>query len=69
MNLRPYPVLREILVTTKSDRTFRGLLWRRRGAYLVLRKAQMCSRGREPVAMDGELAIPTGNIDFVQVVG
>lgn len=66
--LRPYPVLRRVMVTTKTDQTFRGVLWRRRGAYLILRQAQLLKPKAEPVEMAGEVLIDRANVDFTQVL-
>jgi small nuclear ribonucleoprotein (snRNP)-like protein len=64
-----YPVLQQIIVNTRSDRTFRGVLWRKRRGYLVLRNAEMLRGKGETVPMDGEVVIPAANVDFIQVVG
>lgn len=64
-----YPCLRRVVVTTKTDRSFRGVLWERRGGYLVLRQAELLKGRGEVVALEGELAIDERNVDFVQVVG
>ena len=64
----PYPCLRQVLVTTKTDRTFRGVLWRKRRGYLVLRNAEMLRERDARVKMDGELVIERANVDFLQVV-
>jgi len=64
-----YPVCRQVIVNTKSDRTFRGVLWRRRWGYLVLRNAEMLKTRGEAVVMDGEVVIAASNVDFIQVVG
>lgn len=63
-----YPVLRRVIVSTKTGTSFRGLLWRRRRGYLVLRKAQLLKARGEVVPMDGEVVIDVANIDFVQVL-
>lgn len=69
-----YPVLRRVIVSTKTGMSFRGLLWRRRrpafgrGGYLVLRNAQLLKARGEVVPMDGEVVIDAANIDFVQVL-
>ncbi len=65
----PYPALRTILVTTRTDRTFRGVLWARRRGYLVLRQAELLRPRGETVPMAGEILIESANVDFVQVVG
>ncbi len=63
-----YPVLRQIIVSTRTDRSFRGVLWRKRRGYLVLRNAEMLKGRGEVVPMDGEVVIPAENVDFIQVV-
>jgi len=57
-----------VVVNTKTDRAFRGLLWRKAWGYLVLRNAEMIKPGGETVRMDGELVIEAGNVDFLQVL-
>jgi len=64
-----YPILRQVIVNTRGDETFRGLLWQRRGEYLVLRQAVMLRGRGEGTALDGEVAIPAANVAFIQVVG
>jgi len=57
-----------VVVNTKTDRAFRGVLWRRRRGYLVLRNAELVKAGGETVAMDGEVVIDADNVDFMQVL-
>ena len=64
----PYPCLRQVIVNTKTDRTFRGVLWRKRRGYLVLRNAQMLRPGGELVNVEGEIVVDAANVDFIQVV-
>jgi len=63
-----YPELHEVLVTLKTNHTFRGVLYTRRGGYLVLRQAMMLRGHETPVAVDGELLLPIANVDWVQVI-
>ena len=63
-----YPTLRRVIVNTKTDRAFRGVLWRKRRGYLVLRNAEMLKPRGETVTVDGEVVIDRGNVDFVQVL-
>ena len=63
-----YPTLRRVIVNTKSDRAFRGVLWRKARGYLVLRDAEMLRGKGETMLMDGEVMIESSNVDFVQVV-
>ena len=63
-----YPVLRTVLVNTRTGSTLRGVLYRKRRRYLVLKQAEMLRRGKEPMAMDGEVVVYADNVDFIQVV-
>jgi len=63
-----YPTLRQVIVNTKTDRAFRGVLWRKARGYLVLRNAEMLKAKGETVPVDGEVMIESSNVDFVQVV-
>ena len=63
-----YPTLRKVIVNTKTDRAFRGVLWQRRRGYLVLRNVELLKAKDETVPMDGEVMIEAANVDFVQVV-
>lgn len=62
-----YPELREVLLTTKTGRTFKGVLWRRRGGYLVLRNACLLREREAPLALDGEVVVERSNVDWLQV--
>ncbi len=64
-----YPMLRKVVINTKTGRAIRGVLWERRGEYLVLRGAELLGERREAVAMDGDVLIDKSNVDFMQVVG
>ena len=63
-----YPTLRRVIVNLKSDKSFRGILWRKRGGYLVLREAELLKGRGETVHMDGEVVIESSNVDFLQVL-
>lgn len=64
----PYPCLRQVVVNTKTDRAFRGVLWRKRRGYLVLRNVEMLQPGGAMMHMDGEVVVDSANVDFIQVV-
>jgi hypothetical protein len=66
-----YPTLKRVIINCKGQDApaFRGVLWQRRGGYLVLRDAQMLRPRMEAVVMDGEVLIPVANIEFLQVLG
>jgi len=63
-----YPTLRRVVVNTKTDRAFRGVLWRKCWRYLVLRNAELVKPGGETVHVDGEVVIEAANVDFMQVL-
>jgi len=63
-----YPTLRQVIVNTKTDRAFRGVLWQRRRGYLVLRNAELLKTKGEVAPVDGEIVIPAENVDFIQVI-
>lgn len=63
-----YPVCRQVIVNTRTDKAFRGVLWRKRGGYLVLRNAELLKPKGETVPIDGEVVILADNVDFLQVV-
>lgn len=63
-----YPVLKTVVVNLKTGSTFRGVLWKKRCGYLVLRNAEMLRSKAESVPVDGEVVIDCANVDFIQVV-
>lgn len=63
-----YPTLRRVIVNTKTDRAFRGVLWRKARGYLVLRNAELLKAKGETAPLDGEIVIESSNVDFIQVV-
>ncbi len=63
-----YPVLRLMLVNTRTEQCFRGVLWQRRGDYLVLRNAELIKATKEAVPIAGEVVIMADNVDFIVVV-
>ena len=67
--LAGYPCLREVIVNCKTASVFRGVLWKRRRGYLILRQATLLRPGGERVAVDGEVMVERANVDFLQVLG
>lgn len=64
----PYPTLKRVIINTRSDRAFRGVLWRKARGYLVLREAELLKSKGEVAPLDGEVVIPAENVDFMQVI-
>ena len=51
----------------KTNKAFQGVIWRRRGDYLILKNSVLHENGAiKPV--DGEVLIFIKDIDFIQVV-
>lgn len=63
-----YPRRHQVVVNTKTDRAFRGVLWRKQWDYLVLRNAEIVRNREGTVAIDGEVVIDRANVDFIQVL-
>lgn len=67
---RPYPELRTVIVNLRSGTSFRGVIWRRTGPFVVVRNTEMLQdRGQaERHTLDGEVIVKLADIDFIQVV-
>lgn len=63
-----YPLRRRVVVNTRSDRAFRGILWRKSMGLLVLKDVELLKTKGETVSLDGEVVIMRDNVDFIQVV-
>ena len=63
-----YPVLKRVIVNTRTGNAFRGLLWAKKADYLVLRQAEMLGEAATRTPMDGEVVIERSNVDFMQVL-
>lgn len=65
----PPALYRRVVVNLVSDTDLAigGVLWQARGAWLVLRKAEMLRAKEAPVPIDGEVLIHRGNVSFIEV--
>jgi len=68
MIFRRYPTLRRVIVNTKTDKAFRGLLWRKAHGIMVLRNAELLRDNGTSIKVDGEVVIEVNDIDFIQVL-
>ncbi|HUV94560.1 MAG TPA: hypothetical protein VMX14_07000 [Anaerolineae bacterium] len=68
MIFQRYPECAQVIVNCKTDSAFRGVLWRRRRGYLVLRNATLMRGPKGPIGLDGEIVIDARNVDFIQVI-
>jgi hypothetical protein len=64
---RPYPCLKSGIVNLKNNGpSFRGVIWQKRGPFLVLRSAELLQKdGARP--LDGEVIVRLADIEFIQV--
>lgn len=54
-----------VIVTCKSGRAWRGVLYESDEHTLVLRNAEMID-GQSPMAVDGEVLLSRGDVEFLQ---
>lgn len=64
-----YPYAHQVQIYTKTDRTFRGVLWQRRGEFYILKRAEELRERGAIIPLDGEVLIDRANVDFMQVIG
>jgi hypothetical protein len=58
-----------VLVNMAHDEgTIEGLLWQRRGCWLVLKDARLMRGPGDPLPVDGEVLIDKGRVAFLQVL-
>ena len=65
-----YPTLKRVIVNLKGTEApaFRGVLWQRRGGYLVLRDVELLKARGETTPLDGEVVIFQENVSFLQIL-
>ncbi len=64
-----YPTLRQAIVNLKTGKSFRGVIWDRRGGFFVLRNAELLKGRGETVPVDGEVLVREADVEFVQLPG
>ena len=62
-----YGILRQVIVNTKTDKAFRGVIWKKTKDCIVLKNAEWLSVDGA-MKIDGELIIFISEIDFIQAV-
>jgi hypothetical protein len=60
---------KRVLLSLKTDKGIRGVLWAKRGPLLVMKSAELLEGGRPPTLLDGEVVVERTNVDFIQVLG
>jgi hypothetical protein len=67
---RPYPELKTIIVNLRSGTSFRAVVLKCAGQFVVLRNVEML-QDRDNIArraVDGEVIVKLADVDFMQVV-
>ncbi len=67
---RPYPELKTVIVNLRSGTSFRAVVMKCAGQFVVLRNVEML-QDRDNVArkmVDGEVIVKMVDVDFMQVV-
>ncbi len=62
-----YPTLQRGIVNLKGGKSFRGVIWERKGGFLTLRNAELLRGRGETLEIDGEIAVPERDIEFIQL--
>lgn len=66
---RPPCLLRRVIVNAVDDSALEGVLWKSRGAWLVLRDVMLMEPGNpQRTAVDGEVVIHRSRVSFIQVL-
>jgi hypothetical protein len=68
LTFRRWVVHRRVIVNTKTDKAFSGVVTRKSGPLIELRDAELLQSGRPPVKIDGAVIIERSNLDFVQII-
>lgn len=59
---------KRVMVNLTDDKAIGGVLWSRKGGYVVLKDATLHVRGTDPTPIDGEVLVDRSRVDFVQVL-
>jgi small nuclear ribonucleoprotein (snRNP)-like protein len=59
---------KKVIINTKSNKAFRGILWRRWFGLIILKQVEMLWPGGEVKRMDGEVILFKSDVDFIQVL-
>ena len=62
-----YPCLQAGIVNLKNGTSFQGVIWARKGGYLVLRNAKLLKPRGESVPVDGEVLVREADVEFIQL--
>jgi hypothetical protein len=58
----------EVILHTKSGKTFRGVLWRKTGRWVILKAAALVIAEGQNADLEGDTWVDRDNVDFMQVV-
>jgi small nuclear ribonucleoprotein (snRNP)-like protein len=59
---------RQVIINTRDDQAFRGVLISKRGPLLVLANAELLEQGTPPAPILGEVVIERARVQFIQLL-
>lgn len=59
---------KRVIVNTKSNESFRGVLFQKKGPLIVLKNVEQLIHNREPVPVDGAVVLERAEVSFYQVL-
>jgi small nuclear ribonucleoprotein (snRNP)-like protein len=59
---------KRVVLNTKDGQTFRGVLWAKCGALVMLRGAELVAPNGGAVKADGDLFVERSNVSFYQLL-
>lgn len=60
--------VRQAIVHTRDGSSIRGIWWRELRNYVIIKQAELLMDKTTATALDGEVFVPRGNIEFIQVL-
>lgn len=60
--------VRQAIVHTRDGSSIRGIWWRELRNYVIIKQAELLMDKSTATALDGEVFVPRGNIEFIQVL-
>lgn len=57
----------EVIAHTKTGESIRGVLWRKRPAWVIIKQPELLNGNSQPQALEGDVWVHRDNLDFLQV--
>jgi small nuclear ribonucleoprotein (snRNP)-like protein len=70
LNLGAFSILlrQRVIVNTKTDESFRGVLFQQKGQLIVLKNVEQLVEGRQPIPVDGSVVLERSAVSYYQVL-